>query len=543
MEDRSWKWTDAHFCSLPSQTNIYGCSKIVGSGMSKKLLVASLVGKFYTIEYQRIFDKLTPSTKELQFTYIPGEAEIVSVDAFTARGLIIGITFWKVEENESKQFLNIYSASHLGEEFNLETVAQGCQSIELQFVPYILTHAQCIIDGQEETVFLLSGSDMKIHLYREINGQHSFIEEDVNTYFPELTHTNSCVIWLDIVYIDNLRQRVTACGHQSGIVTVAVVDVTSSEILASYSVDHDSPITYVKIFSLTNRATKPTFLERSDSSSCKDGTRSPELHLLVLSALLPATVYRDVLTGGVTEPVHLLESNRYDTVLCGCVIDVDFDGENEILIGTYGQEILAYKLSSSHKIVRSHTADLTNVERQSESEKPRHHSGEAELSTTPRNNKRIPSRRVKSQENLSSSFTSEPDFILLSSSKGALLSERKISVPQDGLTDCRLVWQRSFAYPVIGMNRLDIMDDGMEDLIVVTLRGIHILQPDMNEVSSVCLERLRMLTDTCHTHTAVTENDGSDTHNTQELLNTESLSSLQTAIGSALHPAKWELDN
>ena len=73
MEDRSWKWTDAHFCSLPSQTNIYGCSKIVGSGMSKKLLVASLVGKFYTIEYQRIFDKLTPSTKEVQFTYIPGK--------------------------------------------------------------------------------------------------------------------------------------------------------------------------------------------------------------------------------------------------------------------------------------------------------------------------------------------------------------------------------------------------------------------------------------------------------------------------------------
>ena len=73
MDARSWKWTDAHFCSLPSQTNIYGCSKIIGSGMTKKLLVASLVGKFYTIEYQRIFDKLTPSTKEVQFTYIPGK--------------------------------------------------------------------------------------------------------------------------------------------------------------------------------------------------------------------------------------------------------------------------------------------------------------------------------------------------------------------------------------------------------------------------------------------------------------------------------------
>ena len=144
----------------------------------------------------------------------------------------------------------------------------------------------------------------------------------------------------------------------------------------------------------------------------------------------------------------------------------------------YLQEILAYKLSSSRKIVRSHTADLTNVERHSDEQKPRHHSGEAELSTTPRKDKRIPSRRVRSQENLSSSMTSERDFVLLSSSKDTFLSERKSSVTQnsDSLSNCSLVMQRSFAYPVIGMNRLDIMDDGMEDLIVVTLRGIHILQ-------------------------------------------------------------------
>jgi hypothetical protein len=73
MEQRSWKWTDAHFCSLPSQTSIYGCTKILNNvNGTNKLLVASLVGRFFTIDYQRIFDKLTPSTKEVQFTYIPG---------------------------------------------------------------------------------------------------------------------------------------------------------------------------------------------------------------------------------------------------------------------------------------------------------------------------------------------------------------------------------------------------------------------------------------------------------------------------------------
>ena len=36
------------------------------------------------------------------------------------------------------------------------------------------------------------------------------------------------VIWLDIVYVDNLRHRVTACGYQSGIVTLTMVDVDTS---------------------------------------------------------------------------------------------------------------------------------------------------------------------------------------------------------------------------------------------------------------------------------------------------------------------------
>ena len=37
------------------------------------------------------------------------------------------------------------------------------------------------------------------------------------------------------------------------------------------------------------------------------------------------------------DPLLLSESAQYDAVLCVKVADVDFDGENEVLIGTYGQ--------------------------------------------------------------------------------------------------------------------------------------------------------------------------------------------------------------
>ena len=40
----------------------------------------------------------------------------------------------------------------------------------------------------------------------------------------------------------------------------------------------------------------------------------------------------------------------------------------------------------------------------------------------------------------------------------------------------RLLWQRSFACPIMGLARLDIVRDGMDDLVVITLSGVHIIQ-------------------------------------------------------------------
>ena len=46
---------------------------------------------------------------------------------------------------------------------------------------------------------------------------------------------------------------------------------------------------------------------------------------------------RDVVESGMSKTHPLPYSNSQDVVLCSCVTDIDFDGENEILIGTYGQ--------------------------------------------------------------------------------------------------------------------------------------------------------------------------------------------------------------
>ena len=42
-------------------------------------------------------------------------------------------------------------------------------------------------------------------------------------------------------------------------------------------------------------------------------------------------------------PLYLKECSQHDSVLCSHIMDVDWDGKNEILIGTYGRELLIYK--------------------------------------------------------------------------------------------------------------------------------------------------------------------------------------------------------
>lgn len=47
--------------------------------------------------------------------------------------------------------------------------------------------------------------------------------------------------------------------------------------------------------------------------------------------------FRDVHQRGLSRPVFLSESDQWDAVLCALVIDLDFDGQKEVLLGTYGQ--------------------------------------------------------------------------------------------------------------------------------------------------------------------------------------------------------------
>nr|XP_034348361.1 KICSTOR complex protein kaptin isoform X2 [Arvicanthis niloticus] len=371
------------FTRFSSQSNVYGLAG--GADGRGELLAATLKGKVLGFRYQDLRQKIRPVAKELQFNYIPVDAEIVSIDTFNKsppkRGLVVGITFIKDSGDKGSPFLNIYCDYEPGSEYNLDSIAESCLNLELQFTPFQLCHAEVQVGDQLETVFLLSGNDPAIHLYKENEGLHQFEEQPVENLFPELTNLTSSVLWLDVHNLPGSSQRLSALGCQSGYVRVAHVDQKSREILQTWTIQQDGPISRVIVFSL------------SSSEATQDSPQQEGYSLLVASMLEPAVVYCD----------------QFDSVLCGLVTDVDLDGQPEVLVATYGQELLCYKYRG-----------------------------------------------------------------LPETSRGF-----------------RLLWRRSFASPLLAMAHVDLTGDGLRELAVVSLKGVHILQHSLIQASELVLTRLR----------------------------------------------------
>ncbi|XP_074075274.1 KICSTOR complex protein kaptin [Macrotis lagotis] len=402
------------FTRFSSQSNVYGLAR--GARGRGELLAATLKGKVLGFRYQDLRQKIRPVAKELQFNYIPVDAEIVSIDTFNKsppkRGLVVGITFIKDSGDKASPFLNIYCDYEPGSEYNLDSIAQSCLNLELQFTPFQLGHAEVQVGDQLETVFLLSGNNPAIHLYKENEGLHQFEEQPVENLFPELTDLSSSVLWLHVFNIPDSGRRLTAFGCQSGYVRVAHVDQSSRTVLQTWTVQQDGPISRVVVFSLSPPARDPQPVgedpaPREGEKECK-GTPPPpeEYSVLVASMMEPAVVYRNVLSRGLQDQVLLPGSDQFDSVLCGLVTDVDLDGKPEILLGTYGQELLCYKSCE-----------------------------------------------------VDASF--------------------------------RLLWHRSFASPLLAMEHVDLTEDGLWELAVVSLKGLHILQHSLTLASRLVLSRLR----------------------------------------------------
>lgn len=297
---------------------------------------------------------LRPLVKELLFTYIPSGAEIISIDAYnksdTGDGFVIGITIMKAStETTVERYLNIYTegvGDGEGDEgSSIEAIAQNCLMVELFYTPYHLYHT--ILPQQnssDEVVWLISGSDYKIHMIREDKLCHGYSESSIEKYFPELHDIQAICLWINIYYYDNYKWRLTIVGCECGLVKVAVVNVLDLKICQNWTLRYDKPISSVCTFPQQSKIAKPSFITQNNTNDVEDD--NVKLNILVVNTN-SAVVFMDVLNNGMENDLILNGSESSDCILCSCIADVNMDGQNEILLGTYGQEVLIFSLINS----------------------------------------------------------------------------------------------------------------------------------------------------------------------------------------------------
>ncbi|XP_005987875.1 KICSTOR complex protein kaptin [Latimeria chalumnae] len=430
------------FSRFSSQSNMYCLSAFPTATGGQDLLAATLKGKVICLRYQDLRQKIRPVAKEVQFTYIPVDAEIVSIDTFNKSlpkgGLVVGITFIKDLGDKASPFLNIYCDYEPGSEYNLDSIAQSCLNLELQFTPFQLYHTEVQDYGRSETVFLLGGNDQNIHLYKENELLHQFEEQPIENLFPELKALPSNVLWMDVVNIPNSCRRLTAFGCHSGFVGISHVDQNKKAILQSWNIQQDGPISTVRVFSLyACQQKQPSDVTAKPVPTKTDEHQLEDFNLLVTSTIELSVIYRDVLKYGLSDQLILPETDRYDSVLCALVADIDFDGMSELLLGTYGQELLCYKFRE----VKSRTRDA-----------------------------------VESRTGLQMGTT-------LYGAESGLLPQTE--------GEFQLVWKRCFQSPLLSMAYVDLTYDGLCELAVISLKGLHILQYSLTKMAELVLERLR----------------------------------------------------
>ncbi|EGG19027.1 hypothetical protein DFA_02270 [Cavenderia fasciculata] len=270
------------------------------------------------------------------------------------------------------------------------------QNIYLDFVPYQLIHTTCnIVSGQNnknQQVFLLSGSDEKIHLYH-LNEHNEYIEGDLSKYFPEMVNLPSLALKIEIVYY--LNYRLVAIGFQSGYLQLTITNLDNNNVTTD-SYYFDGPVQAISIFSDKNdihfdkyqqqqSTTPPIISSQSTSNGSKLKMKStidssylndlilkmkeekekekdnqetnytrdqneqeeeeevPKLNLLAASVIGYAMIFRNILNNQLKEPALLDHSDSFDSLTCVEVFDIDGDGENELIIGSYSRELLVYK--------------------------------------------------------------------------------------------------------------------------------------------------------------------------------------------------------
>jgi hypothetical protein len=513
----------------------------VASRRSLSILSARTDQELFNPKRGRLKPTPACSLEEITLSNVPDGSEFLSIDvSSSARVLALALREVKSLPGtmvEGSNFsLHFYGASSPNKS-SWSRIAEDCQRLVVDYTPYCITHLAVSFNKTKndiEDVFLVSGGDGKIHAYRMNKMSFMFAEIDSGSILPlELEQTKGkIIISMDIIYSPD-GFRWSAFGSQSGTLLVARVPSSNSFVVCStYSSNNggnvdddnsigsvvddgmselgngeggigsvggvdglndasvhgnqsrsdsigvtmnggsnlrtlyyrndgpngvlicyrqlDGPIPHLSLFvdhsfNNTNRniilaPLKPFFNGNvkfeeklcgtitAAAATTTDDEMASTVDLIVSGAIGYGAMYQNLHAHHLSNPIILPKSSSHDSVLCTGYADLNLNGYNEIILGTYGQELLVYRFVDGGGGGGGGGG-----------------SGDKEKKANEEVEKVKKINHTKSRK------------------------------------DYFLDWQRTFAYPIYSINVGDFDDDGINELVITTLQGIHVLKPDLKK--------------------------------------------------------------
>jgi len=212
-----------------------------------------------------------------------------------------------------------------------------------------------------------------------------------------------------------------------------------------------------------------------------------DLRLIVGGALGYAIVYNAITKNGLEKPEQLERSDIFDSVLSCEVTDIDWDGCNEILITTFSQELLIYKLTMAELTSSQSLSRFLSVPSRSLSFSKRLQ----QISDMAR-------KRNMSQPSFSKSDASTTPIRSLTVDSVGEVSEEpnkktKNEEEEEQAPKYRLAMRQSYPEPIFNVRAVDLTSDGVNEIVVSSLRGLHVAQVDLHLGRYRVLQRLGLL--------------------------------------------------
>ncbi|KAG9066737.1 hypothetical protein KI688_012646 [Linnemannia hyalina] len=458
--------------------------------------------------------------------------EIVSMDAFERKDergcqLVLVVSIAKAEDPPQFElrFYGVNTFAPSIRELLLQLPSTtDIQSVPLTWAPTKIIHSP-LEDDPFEMVVLVGGGDSRVHLFVQdaldvLPSNGLFKEQPVETVFSILAsfpYCEYCV--LSLVIKDYLTCRVVAAGTQNGTLNVGIIprDPVTFQLDRANAKAHTvvlfSPITTLTVYTSrvqTERRRRQQHqqqhqqTEQTDQDDDFEEEEEDGIHLLVTCATEQAWVYSDICKHGLSRRADLAECSYHDSILAAHAMDADWDGQNEVLIGTYGRQLMVFKQLPPGQEPYSKSSNVIHLKQPQPSSlqhphlhNHQHHNSQrsSSISSTQqlqrqlRNSLQIQQQlqlqqlhqqqQMLQQQQLQQQQQQQQQQIHLSGptvSSPSAIGDGGNGVsltPQWGMT-----WNRRFASPVYGISSADLNDDGLEELIITTINGVSFFLPD-----------------------------------------------------------------